>query len=224
MEILKQQKAFTLIELIVVMSIIVILMSIIIPGTQKVLVNARKTKAQTCMRQIAEAYCRYYQTHGFIPEANNIVDLIEKFAEEGELNSTHLFVFPGDTQAPKVLREQIWPKDGDNPAWEIGKPLSVELVSKIQKEVNPSTIPVVFSRGLDYSNGFWNPNNGVWKNEGGFIGFLDGKVRWYKNLSGDDGIGVLSLEATGTHSAASVISAIGGEILEGIVPDSGPLL
>ncbi|MDR1366385.1 MAG: prepilin-type N-terminal cleavage/methylation domain-containing protein, partial [Puniceicoccales bacterium] len=151
MKILKKQKAFTLIELIVVVSIVVILMSIVIPGAQKVLANARKAKAQACMKQIAEAYCRYYQAHGYLPTGSSALTVIEEFAKEGELNNANLFVFPGDAQAAKVLREQIWPKDEDGKfPWESGKRLSVTLVrsTSAMKELNPSTTPVVFSRGL----------------------------------------------------------------------------
>ncbi|MDR2372240.1 MAG: prepilin-type N-terminal cleavage/methylation domain-containing protein, partial [Puniceicoccales bacterium] len=129
MKVLKNQRAFTLVELIIVVSIIAILMSIIIPASQKVFVNARRSKAQAAMKQIAETYCRYYQDNGFIPDANTSVGLAEKFAAEGELNNSQLFVFPGDSKAAGVLRENIYPLDGS--AWETGKYLSVQLVGNI---------------------------------------------------------------------------------------------
>jgi prepilin-type N-terminal cleavage/methylation domain-containing protein len=190
MKALNNRKAFTLVELIIVVSIIAILMSIIIPASQKVFAEARKSKARAAMKQIAETYCRYYQSNGFIPDATSSVELAEKFAEEGELNNANLFIFPGDSQAAAVLRENIWPLgsgETDDPehAWETGKKLSVQLVGNITKEVDQSTTPIAVSRGLA-TTGTW-PKDGVWGMDGGFIGFLDGQVRWYKDLSADGG-------------------------------------
>ncbi|MDR0740090.1 MAG: prepilin-type N-terminal cleavage/methylation domain-containing protein [Puniceicoccales bacterium] len=204
MKIVKNRKAFTLIELIIVVSIIAILMSIIIPASQKVFASARKSKAQASMKQIAETYCRYYQDNGFIPDANSSVELAEKFAEEGELNNAQLFVFPGDSKAAGVLRENIYPLDGS--AWEGGKCLSVQLVGNIVKEVNQSTTPVVVSRGLQ-TDGTWS-KDGVWGTDGGFIGFLDGQVRWYKKIDNK-----LSTDTGSTSNIDGIMALVGGKLL-----------
>jgi prepilin-type N-terminal cleavage/methylation domain-containing protein len=198
MKALKNRKAFTLIELIIVVSVIAILMSIIIPSSQKGFTNARKTKA----------HCRYYQDNGFIPSAASSVDLAEKFAQEGELNNAGLFVFPGDSKAAAVSRENIWPLGKDTEpthAWETGKQLSVQLVGNIIKEVNQSTTPVVVSRGLT-DTGVWS-RDGVWGTDGGFIGFIDGQVRWYKSIANK-----LSIETTSTSSITAVMTDVGGTL------------
>jgi prepilin-type N-terminal cleavage/methylation domain-containing protein len=208
MKVLKNQKAFTLIELIIVVSIIAILMSIIIPASQKVFANARRSKAQAAMKQIAETYCRYYQDNGFIPDASTSAKLAETFAAEGELNNAQLFVFPGDSKAAAVLRENIYPLDGS--AWEGGKYLSVQLVGNIIKEVNQSTTPIAVSRGLQ-ANGTWS-KDGVWGADGGFIGFLDGQVRWYKTVNDK-----LSTETGSTSDINAVLNPIGGKLLNASV-------
>jgi type II secretory pathway pseudopilin PulG len=207
MKVLKSQKAFTLVELVIVVSIVILLMSIIIPSSQKVLSNARKSKAQSAMKQIAEAYCRYYQDNGYIPVVDSSVELAKKFAEDGELNNANLFIFPGDSRAAGVLRENIWPYDGS--PWESGKQLSVQLVGNIMKEVNQSTTPIAISRGLQ-DGGTWS-KDGVWGTDGGFIGFLDGQVRWYKNLTADDG--KLSTDNGSTASINAIMTATGGRLL-----------
>jgi prepilin-type N-terminal cleavage/methylation domain-containing protein len=215
---LKKWRAFTLIELIVVISIITILMSLVLPAAQKVLTNARKSKARTYMKQIAETYCRYYQDNGYIPSANSSVELIEKFAETGELNNANIFIFPGDKKAANVLRENVWPID-EGHAWENDKELSVGLIGNITREVSASTTPIAFSRGLDLGSGVWTETDGVWGKEGGFVAFLDGQVRWYTNLSGDGG--KLSLSSgTSTGSMAAVLSDIGGTALSTFVSQS----
>jgi hypothetical protein len=79
------------------------------------------------------------------------------------------------------------------------------------KELNPSTTPVVFSRGLmpeDGSDGKWG-FIGVWHDEGGFIGFLDGQVRWYKDINGDDGDGVLSSDSGSINNVSNFLSSLG---------------
>ncbi|MDR2806851.1 MAG: prepilin-type N-terminal cleavage/methylation domain-containing protein [Puniceicoccales bacterium] len=184
----KYRKAFTLVEMIIVTSIIALLMTIILPATQKVLLNSRKTKARTCMKEIAGAYCRYYQENGYIPDATSSVALAEALAKNGELNNANLFVFPGDSKAATVRRENIWPRDDDAEAWEIdiNKRLSVCLIGNITSEVDAATTPIAFSRGLS-EDGKWSSSEGVYGSDGGFIAFLDGQVRWYKDLSEDDG-------------------------------------
>jgi prepilin-type N-terminal cleavage/methylation domain-containing protein len=204
MKIIKKLAGFTLIELIIVVSIIAILMSIVIPASQKVFTEARKAKAQAAMKQIAETYCRYYQNNGFIPNATDTRNLIEQFAKDGELNNANLFIFPGDSKAAGILRENIWPYDGS--PWESGKQLSVALVGNITKEVNQSTTPIALSRGLQES-GIWS-KDGVWGTDGGFIGFLDGQVRWYKSVADK-----LSLESGSTSSIKAAVDAVGGTIL-----------
>ncbi|MDR1591171.1 MAG: prepilin-type N-terminal cleavage/methylation domain-containing protein [Puniceicoccales bacterium] len=206
---------FTLIELIIVVSIIAILMSIIIPASQKVFAEARKSKARAAMKQIAETYCRYYQNNGFIPYADSSLELAERFAEEGELNNANLFVFPGDSQAAAVMRENIWPIDEEGEykhAWEPDKKLSVVLVGNITKEVNQSTTPIAYSRGLDKENGTWS-KDGVWGTDGGFIGFLDGQVRWFKTIDNK-----LSTENGETSSIEAILGedGVGGRILDNV--------
>ncbi|MDR1303100.1 MAG: prepilin-type N-terminal cleavage/methylation domain-containing protein [Puniceicoccales bacterium] len=203
----KRNRAFTLIELIVVITIITILMSLILPAAQKVLASARKSKARTYMKQIAETYCRYYQDNGFIPDAYNNVQFLVGCASQGELNNANLFVFPGDKKAAAVLQENIWPVY-EGYAWEEGKHLSVNLIANIAREVSAATTPVAFSRGLDVEGGRWSQEDGVWGSEGGFVAFLDGQVRWYTDLYDK-----LSTTSGSTESMQAAVDSIGGKIL-----------
>ena len=202
-----KQKAFTFIELIVVVSVIAVLMTIIVPSAQKVLINSRKSKAQNYMKQIAEGYARYYNEKGYIPQKSSGQDLAHEFAKNGELNNANIYIFPGDAKAADVAYETIYPQDGGNWPWEKNAggygEFSVYLVSGITEDVNVSTTPVAFSRGLTAA-GSWK-SDGAFGIDGGFVSFLDGQVRWYKNLA-DDG-GKLSTY-NGSTSTANLTAAL----------------
>ncbi|MDR2200488.1 MAG: hypothetical protein LBN94_00010 [Puniceicoccales bacterium] len=214
---IKNRKAFMLMELIVVVAVIAILMAIIIPAAQKVLVSARKAKASTSMRQIAEAYSRYYNEHSIIPAATSAADMALKLAQAGEINNANAFIFPGDKAAAEVLAQEIYPLDANKYPWEAGKPLSVVLICNIMAGLAPEMVPVAYSRGLK-DDGTWDATNGVYGTEGGFIAFLDGTVTWFTNLSekkiplgGSTGSGF-------DFGMPTILSEIGATALDGNVP------
>jgi prepilin-type N-terminal cleavage/methylation domain-containing protein len=213
---IKSYKAFTLVELTIVVAIIAILIALIIPATQKALGSARKAKAMTAMKQIAEAYALYYQDNGSIPTADSSAELAEKFAAAGSFNNANLFVFPGDAGAAALEREEIWPLDSNKHAWESGGNLSVCLVGNIPSGVSMDAMPVAYTRGLQTS-GLWNAD-GVYGAEGGFIAFLDGQVRWYTKL--DASTEQLSYATTTgvTSNISSVITGAGASTLAVAVP------
>lgn len=194
---------FTLVELVIIVSVVTVLMSIIVPSAQKILNDSKKAKARNYMKQIAVSYCRIYQSKGFIPNADSGEKLVTILASYGELNNANLFVFPGDASAAEVQRETIYPADDTESSWQEGGDFSVYLVGNIDEDVNMSTTPIAFSRGLK-SNGSWG-TNGVYGSSGGYVAFLDGSVRWYDNLSDNDG--KLSVY-NGSTSTANIGEAI----------------
>lgn len=200
------KKGFTLIELIVVVSVIAILMSMVVPATQKVMLNSRKSKAQSYMKQIATAYCSYYNENGYIPSASSSMELAEKFAQEGYMNNANLLVYPGDSSAPEVLQENIYPIESGSHAWASGKQLSVVLVGGITKSVNTSTTPIAYTRG--YSDPKWS-TSAPFGTEGGFVAFLDGTVRWYSDTTDK-----LSVGKDTTGSLKTAIEGAGGASLD----------
>ncbi|MDE6576116.1 MAG: type II secretion system GspH family protein [Opitutales bacterium] len=206
------KRGFTLIELIVVISVIAILMSFVLPASQRALLSARKQQARAHMQQIARAYSTYYNEVGSIPDATSSVELAEKFAAEGFLNNANLFIYPGDAQAPKVLRETIFPVRNGH-AWESNKELSVVLVGNIVKNVNPATTPIAYTRGIEGNR--WG-ENAPYGSRGGFIAFLDGNVRWYTDLAQDEG--QLTTEESCSADLKHVIELSGGRALSPKTP------
>lgn len=201
------KRAFTLLELIVVISVIAILMTFVLPASQRALFNARKQQARSHMQQIAQAYNAYYEEVGFIPDATTSVELAEKFAAEGFLNNANLLVYAGDARAPKILRETIFPVRNGH-AWEGGKLLSVILIGNIVKSVNPAITPVAYTRGIQGS--CWG-ESAPYGPRGGFIAFLDGNVRWYTDLAQEGG--QLITDESCSADLEHVISLSGGKSL-----------
>lgn len=179
-----QKQAFSLVELVITIAVISILMSLIVPISQNILINARKSKAQAAMTAIASAYMNIYQQKGYIPNITSGEKLAEFFASNNELNNANMFVFPGDGLAAKVKRESIFPTEIDTSAWTTDGEFSVCLIGNIVDEVNADTTPVAFSRGLQ-SDGSWS-NASIYGNHGGFIAFLNGTVKWYNNLKSNN--------------------------------------
>lgn len=216
---MKKNRAFTLVELMIVVAVIALLMALILPAAHRVQERARRTSAQNSMKQIATAFNSYYQEHGSIPDADSSVELIEQMASEEVFNDANLFIYEGDSRAAAVLRDNIWPLgDGTTTeihAWERGRPLSVVLIGNIGGGVDLSTTPIAFTRGLDETTGQWN-SDGPFGQAGGFIAFLDGTVRFYKNLSSNGG--KLSTKDTSTSSILEVLETISGRILPAGIP------
>ncbi len=70
-------RGFTLIELMIVVSIIGILSAIAIPSYNNYIVSAQLTEAHTLAQQLKPAINEYYKTHGRFPKSNKEAGLPE---------------------------------------------------------------------------------------------------------------------------------------------------
>jgi type II secretory pathway pseudopilin PulG len=68
--------------LIVVISIIGVLMAFVLPSIGGVIERSRRTNAQNCVKQLANAYLMYREDKGdFYHESGQLVSSIREFAE-----------------------------------------------------------------------------------------------------------------------------------------------
>jgi len=84
---LKNQKGFTLIEILVVVIIVAILAAFAVPRYLRYVEKSRSTEAQTAIRAIRTAFDVYVQTNG--TSEGYTVDLAEKDARLGESTIKH---------------------------------------------------------------------------------------------------------------------------------------
>lgn len=183
--------AFTLVELLSVITVLIILMSCLFPIGEKIVEKGRRTVTASNLRQIALAYTSFIQDNErnvvAFSDIKNASDWANVLAKTGILNDASLYcsktdplLVNGSYNIPKLVgyqdKSQKWRKD-DN----FSKlPLSLVVITGLSPYAPLSTTPLAYTRGLDTKNGEWK--NGVYGNEGGFIVFLDGHVQFFNTL------------------------------------------
>ncbi|MDR2778991.1 MAG: type II secretion system GspH family protein [Puniceicoccales bacterium] len=191
----KRNKAFTLVELLTVVSIIVILTAILMPLVGNAINDAKKLKALKNLQQIATAYVSFSLKDRFreLNSCKNAAEWAGVLSKHEELNTASIFIFNDDylveshrRAIPKTTGVR---KNGQwciNPNFE-NFPLSVVVISGIASRAPAVTTPIAYSRGLDHRSGQWRAakgnDGGIYGESGGIIVFLDGHAEFYSNLT-----------------------------------------
>ncbi len=187
----RKSKAFTLVELLIVIAIIGVLAGLIFPSLTKVMGVGSRAKSMNNARNIANSWISYTKTGTSARSVygKDIYDWAGVLAERAGLNDAVIWILDFDTPvmdkraegAPMPLT--VANQTGAN--WQINPefkafPLSFEVANRMDPNA-PSGTPLVWTRGLK-SSGYWDKNTGVFKDEGGHVAFTDGHVEWFDSL------------------------------------------
>jgi prepilin-type N-terminal cleavage/methylation domain-containing protein len=192
-----RRRAFTLVEILAVISIIGVLAAIVMPVISSTIDRARKLKASKNLQQIAAAYASFSLKgkNNELYNCKNAAEWAELIAEHEGLNVASLFIMSDDylvestnRSIPKtigIMKDWKW---HPNPEFK-NFPMSVVVISGISSRAPAPTTPIAYTRGLDNESGKWRGatgnNGGVYGESGGFIVFLDGHVEFFNNLTDD---------------------------------------
>ncbi len=198
--------AFTLIELLTVIAIIGILAAIFIPTIGSALDKAKRAVDATNIREIVKAASIYAQDNGDkLPDPATIPTTTLN-ANPRALLWPGIIARSGVLTDPKVYFSKLDPAfsqnfpvsiinstlaatqaknslDGQFPT--TGGAMAYEFVGGLTTS-HPATTPVAYTRGLG-TTGAWSATNGVYRDLGGFVGFLSGNVEFFNSAATPNG-------------------------------------
>ena len=211
-------RAFTLVELLIVIAIIGVLAGLIFPSLTKVLGVGSQVKSMNNARNIANAWMSYAKTgsHTRVINKPNIYEWIKVLADKQDLNNPQIWILDFDPLVASVRSSNPMPISVINKVGTISKinpefkvfPISWEVANNVPTNAKATT-PLVWTRGLK-SSGVWDEETGVFGSEGGHIAFVDAHVEWYSSLKDDEsGQGILNVYNK-TFRTFNIASAIRG--------------
>jgi prepilin-type N-terminal cleavage/methylation domain-containing protein len=213
----QQAAGFTLIELLTVIAIIGILAAIIIPTVGTVREKAQRAVDANNIREVLKAAQIFAgDNNDRLPDPQNApTNLITGttavyrwpgiLAKNGILLDPQFYFAKADPFAPatmptSILNTRDTTKRTLDPTFiNAASPLAYEFVGGL-KMSDPATTPVIYTRGLQSTGLGWSATSGVYKDTGGYIGFLGGNVNFY-NATNSPTPGIFTSNNTGQKVA-----------------------
>lgn len=196
MKIYSDRRGFTLIEILAVLTIIGLLATFLLPSVGNMMGKARRTRVVNNLRQIGLAHQSYIAEEGAartLNQCRTTAEWADQLARHSGINEAALYRINEDyliAADPRPLPKTIGNRSANSP-WSMNEnfrefPMSFTIIIGISPNTNPSTTPLIYSRGLDPETGKWRASvgddGGIYGEEGGFILFLDGHVEFLESL------------------------------------------
>jgi Tfp pilus assembly protein PilE len=210
---LGERKSFTLVELMVIISILTVLLAITYPAAQAVINRVNRAKAANNLRTIVLAHAQFIADFGHAItstdvenisanntyNANNFAAVLAKY---GYINDVSVWAWDFDykVKAYKKNTSETFPTEIYDPSTKKTHthfhgtfPLSVvcgivQCPNFDYKTLLKGKYPAAYSRGLK-SDGYWmksddDNNGGVFGTKGGLVAYYDGSVEWCTHTVG----------------------------------------
>ncbi len=187
MKVRQSRKAFTLVELLIVISIIAVLAGLVIPNLAPIMRVGPKMKSMNAARSIATTWGSYVRGEKTrVVRGADIYEWIFNLASKAELNNPKMFILEFDPKflekgAPMPTNIAIKTGIGYTPAEEFKAfPISWEIANAVMPSAGAET-PLLWTRGLK-PTGTWDRNEDVFEGDGGHIAFAGGTVTYFNTL------------------------------------------
>ena len=227
---------FTLIELLTVIAIIGILAAIVIPTVGTVREKAQRAVDASNLREIIKAAQLHASEHGdrlpdprMVPpsaltSANPALLWPGILARRGHLTDPSFWfskIDPHfDGRFPSAILD---PEDASQRSLDAGfarQPLAWEFAGGLRLG-DPATMPVAWTRGLQ-ANGTWSATSGVYRDLGGFIGFLGGNVAFFSGTGTGPEDGILTSNNSGRRTQ-NILQAVPTNAMVYGIPPAGSI-
>lgn len=212
------KKAFTLVELMIVIAIIGVLASLLFPALSGAMGARDKLKATNNAKGIVDMWV----TSKDMIVGRNVYEWAGMLSKKTGLDDPKLWLLDIDSRVQEKLSSgasmpvSIVDEYQDFCSF----PVSWEVANRLQKSEQTGT-PLLWSRGLKF-DGTWDADMGVFQDKGGIIGFTDGRVTWFDvSLLDQNNKGLLKKYGTHkrTHNIAEAVKGGAANILRGALDD-----
>lgn len=181
----QQHRAFTLVELLAVITILGILMTVMATQVPAALRAARMSAASQNLRSIVLAYTSVFKkpiTEGGDAErgqANDIAGVAEVLARYADLKDANVWYIGSEDHTGEIPSFVL--SQGSNQVRSVKPQAWDAVINPSRKYFNDSTYPLMWTRGLSLE-GKWDPSTSPWGEKGGHVAFGDGHVDERENL------------------------------------------
>jgi|HubBroStandDraft_1064217.scaffolds.fasta_scaffold113232_2 prepilin-type N-terminal cleavage/methylation domain-containing protein len=144
-----RQRGFTLVELLVVLSIIAVLLSVLVPAAWSAMKAGRQSAAMQSSHSIGQLMTQYSLDQGQYPDGNTSTDAFKLLLANNYLTSPNIFYLANGTQTKFTGTSPAVNLASNNVSWDItGLNGTGSTPGPVGISVSaPDELPIVFSTG-----------------------------------------------------------------------------